>query len=173
MTTVVDAAPTTPRPTAATAAARTRRGVLTKAWTKSLGLAAATALLVVVAFCSIAYGSKPISLGTVLDAFLHFDGSNDHLIVRSLRVPRTVIGLTVGAALGLSGTVMQGVTRNPLADPGLLGIEGGASLAVVVAIYSFGITSLTGYVWFAFAGAAIASVLVYALGSAGAAARPR
>jgi iron complex transport system permease protein len=82
-------------------------------------------------------------------------------------VPRTVIGLGVGAALGLAGAVMQGVTRNPLADPGILGIEAGASLAVVVAIHSFGVGSLTGYIWFAFAGAAVASVVVYVLGSMG------
>jgi iron complex transport system permease protein len=70
-------------------------------------------------------------------------------------------------ALGLSGAVMQGVTRNPLGDPGILGIEAGASLAVVIAIYSFGVGSLTGYVWFAFLGAAVASVIVYGLGSLG------
>ena len=74
-------------------------------------------------------------LQTVCDAFTEFDPTNnDHLIVRSLRVPRTVIGLLVGAALGLAGAVMQGVTRNPLADPALLGIEAGASLAVVAGI---------------------------------------
>jgi iron complex transport system permease protein len=107
-------------------------------------------------------------LSTVWDALWHFDpGSNDHLIVRSLRLPRTVIGLGVGAALGLAGAVMQGVSRNPLADPGILGIEAGASLAVVVAISTFGVGSLTGYVWFAFAGAALASVVVYTLGSMG------
>jgi iron complex transport system permease protein len=104
----------------------------------------------------------------VWDAIWHYDPSlNDHLIVRSLRVPRTVLGLAVGAALGLAGAVMQGVTRNPLADPGILGIEAGASLAVVIGIYAFGIGSLAGYVWFAFAGAAAASVVVYTLGSMG------
>ncbi len=82
-------------------------------------------------------------------------------------MPRTVLGVLVGVALGLSGAVMQGVTRNPLADPGILGIEAGASLAVVISIYTFGVTSLTGYVWFAFAGAAVASVVVYTLGAMG------
>jgi iron complex transport system permease protein len=104
----------------------------------------------------------------VWDAVWHYDPTlDDHLIVRSLRVPRTVLGLAVGAALGLAGAVMQGVTRNPLADPGILGIEAGASLAVVIGIYAFGIGSLAGYVWFAFAGAAAASVVVYTLGSMG------
>ena len=107
-------------------------------------------------------------LQTVYDAFDNFDPTNnDHLIVRSLRVPRTVIGLLVGAALGLAGAVMQGVTRNPLADPALLGIEAGASLAVVAGITAFNIVTLSGYVWFALVGAAIASALVYGLSSLG------
>src|SRR5690606_26638833 len=116
----------------------------------------------------IAYGAKPIPLSTVADALFHYDGTvSDHLVVRSLRVPRTIVGLLVGVALGLGGAVMQGVTRNPLADPGILGVNAGAALFVVLAIYSFGIGSLYGYVWFAFAGAALASVLVYLLGSLG------
>ncbi|MGL5909451.1 MAG: FecCD family ABC transporter permease, partial [Phycicoccus sp.] len=91
----------------------------------------------------------------------------DHVVVTELRVPRTVVGLLVGMALGLSGTVMQGLTRNPLADPGLLGVSGGASLAVVLAVFLIGVRSPAGYVWFAFAGAAVASVVVYVLGSLG------
>ena len=136
--------------------------------TKAGGLAVAVGLLVVATFASVAYGTKSIPAGTVWDALCHYDpGVNDHLIVRTLRIPRTVVGLGVGGALGLAGAVMQGVTRNPLADPAILGIESGAALAVVVGIYSFGIASLTGYVWFAFAGAAAASIVVYALGSLG------
>lgn len=124
--------------------------------------------LAVACFASIAYGAKPIPLPTVLDALLHYDaGREDHLIVHSLRLPRTALGLLVGAALGLAGAVMQGVTRNPLADPGILGVTAGASLAVVLAIYLAGVTTLTGYVWWAFAGAAVVSVAVYALGSLG------
>jgi iron complex transport system permease protein len=134
---------------------------------RAAGLVLAVAALAVVAVASVAYGSKPIPVGEVFAAFTGFDGSNDHLIVRHLRVPRTVVGLGVGAALGLAGAVMQGVTRNPLADPGILGVNAGASLFVVVAIYVFGIGSLTGYVWFAFAGAAVVSVVVYGLGSLG------
>lgn len=104
----------------------------------------------------------------MFDAVFHFNPAlEDHIIVRSLRIPRTITGLLVGAALGLAGTVMQGVARNPLADPGILGVEAGAALFVVVAIHSFGVATLIGYVWFAFAGAAMASVLVYAVGSLG------
>jgi iron complex transport system permease protein len=132
------------------------------------GLAVAVLALALACVASVAFGAKPISLRTVLDAFLHYDPSvSDHLVVRSLRVPRTIVGLLVGGALGLAGTVMQGVTRNPLADPGILGVQAGSALFVVIAIHSFGITSLVGYVWFAFFGAAFASVLVYGLGSAG------
>jgi iron complex transport system permease protein len=145
-----------------------RAGLLAANWTRGAGLAVAVVVLVVVGFASVAYGSKPIPLSTVWDAFWHYDAtSNDHLIVRSLRVPRTAIGLAVGAGLGLAGGVMQGVTRNPLADPGILGIEAGASLAVVIGIYRFDLASLTAYVWLAFAGAALASLLVYVLGSLG------
>ena len=119
------------------------------------------------ALASIAVGAKPIAPGDVLRALFAFDGSGDHLIVRSLRVPRTIVGLGVGAGLGLAGAVMQGVTRNPLADPGILGVNAGAALAVVVAIAVFDLASLRGYVWFAFAGAAVVSVLVYGLGALG------
>jgi iron complex transport system permease protein len=125
-------------------------------------------VLLLVAFASVAYGSKSIGLGTVWEALWHADPtSNDHLIVRSLHMPRTAIGLAVGAALGLSGAVMQGLTRNPLADPGILGIESGAALGVVVAISALGVSTLQGYVGFALLGAALASVIVYGLGSLG------
>jgi iron complex transport system permease protein len=131
------------------------------------GLVVAVGVLVLVALLSVAVGAKSIPLRDVIDALLHFDGSSDHLVIRELRVPRTLIGLGVGAALGLAGTVMQGVTRNPLADPGILGVNAGASLALVVAIRLLDVRTLNGYVWFAFVGAAIVSVGVYALGSMG------
>lgn len=145
-----------------------RPGLLRGGWTRGLGLVVALGVLLVVLFASIAYGAKSIPLGTVWDAVWHYDSTdNDHLIIRSLRMPRTVLGVLVGAALGVSGAVMQGVTRNPLADPGLLGIESGAALAVVVGIYAFDLHTLNGYVWFAFLGAGAASLVVYFLGSLG------
>jgi iron complex transport system permease protein len=131
------------------------------------GLVVAVIALSIVTLLSVAYGSKPIPIGTVFGAFTDFDGSNEHLIVRSLRVPRTSVGLMVGACLGLSGAIMQGLTRNPLADPGILGVDAGAALAVVIAIYVFDVGSLLGYVWFSYAGALVASLVVYGLGSAG------
>ncbi|MFI9587540.1 FecCD family ABC transporter permease [Streptomyces sp. NPDC052236] len=88
-------------------------------------------------------------------------------VIWSVRVPRTALGLATGAALGLSGALMQALTRNPLADPGILGVSAGAAFAIVVAVAVFGIGSLYGYVWFAFAGAFVASVVVFLLGRLG------
>lgn len=117
---------------------------------------------------SLAVGAKSIPWSIVIDSLVAYDPEvTDHLIVRELRLPRTVLGILVGVSLGMAGALMQGVTRNPLADPGLLGVNAGASFAVVLAIWAFGITSVSGLVWFAFVGAAITSVVVYVLGSAG------
>ena len=123
------------------------------------------AVLVLILVSSLLFGSKTIALSSVLNAFLHYRGSTNDIIVRSLHVPRTLLGLTIGMSLGLAGAVMQGVTRNPLADPGILGVNAGASLAIVLAVFSLKIVSPAGYVWFAFAGAAVASALVYGLAS--------
>ena len=143
--------------------ARRRRRVLL-----SFGLVVALGALFVVALMSVAYGSKPIAFGRVIDSFTHYDSSlNDHLIIRTLRIPRTAVGLMAGVCLGLSGAVMQGLSRNPLADPGLLGVDAGASLFVVLGIALFDLSELSDFVWFAFAGAFAASVIVYVLGSAG------
>lgn len=156
------------RPAPAAAQADRPQGVVRRTSSRLVGLIVVLAGLVVVVLFSLAVGSKPIPLGTVIDSFTAYDPTlDDHLIVRSLRVPRTVVGVLVGIALGLSGAVMQGVSRNPLADPGLLGVNAGASLAVVLGIYVFGVGSLLGYVWFGFFGAAVTSVAVYLLGSLG------
>ncbi|MEO1061619.1 MAG: iron chelate uptake ABC transporter family permease subunit [Actinomycetota bacterium] len=132
------------------------------------GVAALGIAVVAVTLASLAVGAKPIPVGTVVDAFASYDSSDtDHLIVRELRLPRTIIGLIVGAALAVSGAVMQAVTRNPLAGPGLLGVNAGASFAVVTALWVFDIGTTLGLVWFAFLGAGITSIVVYALGSIG------
>jgi iron complex transport system permease protein len=145
-----------------------QRGAVRRTSWRLWWLVVALAVLVLVLLLSIAVGSRSIPLGTVVDALLDpADGNDEHVVIRSLRVPRTVAGLLVGIALGLAGAVMQGVTRNPLADPGLLGVSAGASFAVVFGISLLGVTTAFGYVWFAFAGAAVASVLVYSLGAIG------
>lgn len=131
------------------------------------GLLAALALLVLVALLSVAVGSKGIPLGTVIHEVFHYDGSDDGVVIRSLRIPRTLLGLAVGAALGLAGALMQALTRNPLADPGILGVNAGASAAVVTTIGVLHLANPSAYVWFALLGAGIASVLVYVLGTRG------
>jgi len=135
-----------------------RRGSVTGITLLALALLA-TCLL------SLAVGSRAIAPGTVLDALFSPDGSNAALIVRELRVPRTLLGVAVGACLGLSGALMQGHTRNPLAEPGILGVSAGATFAVVLGIYVFGITDASGYAWLALVGAGVASVVVFSIGS--------
>ncbi|MCQ4040761.1 FecCD family ABC transporter permease [Streptantibioticus rubrisoli] len=132
-----------------------RRGAL-----RAAGLLGALLLLAVVAALSLALGAKPLSLSQVWHGL--FDPGD--VVVHRMRLPRTVLGLVVGVALGLAGGVMQALTRNPLADPGLLGINAGASAAVVSVISFLGLSSFTGYIWFAFLGAALVSVLIYAVG---------
>ena len=129
--------------------------------------AAAVAALLVAVVLSLAVGARTIPPSEVFDALLNGGHSNSAEVVRNMRVPRTLIGLMVGAALALAGTALQGITRNPIADPGILGISQGASVGVVLAIAYAGVHTLTGYVWFAFAGAALASVAVYAVASSG------
>ena len=133
-----------------------------------LGLALLLVLVVVAALASIAVGTRSIGLGELWRSLVDRDLSTDAaVIVRQLRVPRTALGLLVGLALGVAGALMQGHTRNPLGDPGLLGVTAGASLAVVLAIAWFDIGTPSAHVWFAFAGALAGTVLVYVIGSAG------
>jgi iron complex transport system permease protein len=134
--------------------------------TKVLGLLALLVVVLLSVGLSLFLGSRAIDLSSVVGVVLGRGGDTaEEMVVLDLRVPRTVLGLVAGAALGLAGTLMQGLTRNPLADPGLLGVNSGASLAVVVAISVFGVTSPSGYVWFAFGGAALAAALVYLVAS--------
>src|SRR3954465_2068835 len=125
-------------------------------------------LLVLVALASLMWGARDVAAAQVWHALLSpVPGDNDHLVVRALRVPRTLVGLVGGAALGAAGALMQGLTRNPIADPGLLGINAGASLAVVVAIAGLAGHSVGAYGGFALPGAALAAVVVYGAASLG------
>ncbi|SDC20320.1 iron complex transport system permease protein [Geodermatophilus telluris] len=154
------AAATPPGAIPAGRTARTRR--------RLLGLLALVVLLVAACAASIAVGSRPIGLGTVWEVLTDRSlRTEEAVILWDLRVPRTVLGVLVGAALGVSGALVQGHTRNPLGDPGLLGITAGASFAVVLAITLLGVGTPAGYVWFAFAGALAGTVAVHVLGSAG------
>jgi iron complex transport system permease protein len=133
-----------------------------------LGFFGALLLLLVIVVLSLAIGTRGTPFANVIGALFSPQASNpDLVVIRDLRVPRTVIGIVVGLSLALAGTIMQGITRNPLADPGLLGVNAGASLFVVLAIAVLGITSPAGFIWFAFAGAAVAAVVVYGIGSIG------
>ncbi|WP_091463461.1 FecCD family ABC transporter permease [Paenarthrobacter nitroguajacolicus] len=130
-------------------------------------LLAAVVVLTAVCAASLAIGARGLPLDTVWGALTKFNSADGNHAVVIARIPRTVLGLLAGAALGLAGAAMQGVARNPLADPGILGLNAGAALAVVVGIYVFGVGSLSGYIWFAFIGAAAAAVVVYAVASLG------
>ncbi|GAA0492695.1 iron chelate uptake ABC transporter family permease subunit [Streptomyces stramineus] len=157
---LVDSPPRTPAEPAGSPPSAPRR----RAAARAAGLLAAVAALLLVTLASVAVGAKQIPLDQVWHGLFHATGSDTDVVVRDLRLPRTLLGLLVGSALGLAGAVMQALTRNPLADPGLLGVNAGSAAAVVSAISFFGVTSLTGYVWFAFLGAAVVAVAVYALG---------
>ncbi|MDF5758241.1 iron chelate uptake ABC transporter family permease subunit [Spongiactinospora sp. TRM90649] len=131
------------------------------------GLGALAVLLVLTGLASVMIGTQHIPAAEALAGLLSPDGSESALIVWELRVPRTLLGLAVGAALGLAGALMQALTRNPLAEPGLLGVNGGAAVAVVTVIALFRVDQPLVYVWAAFLGAAGAAALVYAIGSRG------
>jgi iron complex transport system permease protein len=131
------------------------------------GLVVCVGVLALVVMASLAVGAKPIPLRGVVEAILHGHHTDNGVVVLDLRLPRTLLGVAVGAALALAGCLMQALTRNPLADPGILGVNIGASVAVVLAIWIWHFTALSSYVWFAFLGAGAASVLVYLLGSRG------
>lgn len=135
---------------------------------RTAGFLALSVLVVTVTAASISVGARDITLGTIRDALLDYNPRLDeHVMIRELRLPRTVVGLVVGPALGLCGALIQAFTRNPLADPGILGVNAGATFAVTLAVGLLGLTAPLGYIWFALAGAGTVTVLVYLLGSIG------
>jgi iron complex transport system permease protein len=143
-------------------AARARDGRLVA------GLVVLGVLLAAACAASIAVGTRDVTLGTVWSALFDFDpDSTSQTVVREMRVPRTLLGVAVGAALGLSGAMLQGVTRNPLADPGIMGINAGAAAFIVAGVMLLGIDQLAVAVWLGFLGAAVATVTVYGVASIG------
>ncbi|NBF04554.1 iron chelate uptake ABC transporter family permease subunit [Pseudomonas sp. Fl5BN2] len=140
-----------------------RRHLRARTW----GLLAGLMLLGLLALLSLAIGSRSIPLSVTWQALHAADLHNDqHLILRELRLPRTLIALLAGLALGVAGAVMQAVTRNPLAEPGLLGINAGAALAVIIGVALLDLTSMAQYLWLAFFGAGLAGIVVFLLGQA-------
>lgn len=125
------------------------------------------ALLVAAFLSSMAAGPADIRLADIVGALLRPDDSHAHVVIRSLRLPRALAAMVTGAALAVAGAILQGLTQNPLASPGILGINAGAAFAVVLVTILFGSGSLHLYAWSAFAGAAAAAVAVYSLASFG------
>ncbi|MEV0946677.1 iron ABC transporter permease [Rhodococcus sp. NPDC049939] len=134
---------------------------------KVAGLAVLLVLLVLVLLASVAIGARPLSFAEIFHALFNADGSQADIIVHTLRAPRTALGLIVGISLGVAGALIQGHTRNPLADAGLLGLSAGAAFFAVLSMYLFGFTAPSDYLWFAFAGAFAASMIVFGLSSIG------
>nr|WP_265294105.1 iron chelate uptake ABC transporter family permease subunit [Streptomyces sp. SHP 1-2] len=147
--------------------ARPPHGVAGSNASRMLLLLVILAVLAVVTVLSVVVGSRDIPLSVVRQAVFSPTGAEDHFVVRDLRVPRTVIAIAVGSSLGVAGGLIQALTRNPLADPGILGVASGAAFAVAVGIGVFGVASISGYVWFAFAGALVVTLAVYVIGAAG------
>ena len=134
---------------------------------RSLLLGLVIVLLLAGVAASLLVGSRGLAPDRVWELLWHPDGSLESAVVRGQRLPRTVLGLVVGAALGLAGAVMQALTRNPLADPGILGVNAGAALVVVAFVAVSGVTDIGAYVWFAGAGAGAAAATVYAVAGVG------
>ncbi|MGH3660935.1 MAG: FecCD family ABC transporter permease [Micromonosporaceae bacterium] len=143
-----------------------RRSTRTPARRRWAWLAASATFLLVATALSFLVGTRPLSPEVVWHALVSPTGTEPDLIVRTLRAPRTLVGICVGVALATAGVLMQGVTRNPIADPGILGVNAGAATGVVAASYLLDVGGLSGQVWFGFAGAALATALVYGVASA-------
>ncbi|MDQ0165143.1 iron complex transport system permease protein [Bacillus horti] len=140
---------------------------LAKILGKSFGMLGALIVVALLFLASLAYGYTDTNIGTVIQAYMSYDGSSEQTVIRTLRMPRAILALLVGSCLAISGALMQALTRNPMASPGILGINAGASLSVVIGMTVFSVHSLQGFMWFAFFGAFASAIAVYVLGSMG------
>ncbi|MFJ4252936.1 iron chelate uptake ABC transporter family permease subunit [Microbacterium sp. NPDC090003] len=134
---------------------------------RTVGFALIALALSATVLLSLSIGAREVALPLVWDALRGAGSDADAATALALRIPRTVLGLLVGAALGVAGALIQAVTRNPLADPGILGVNSGAAFAVAIAVGVFGLTAPPAFLWFAFGGALITTIVVYLIGSAG------
>ncbi|MFT4259058.1 FecCD family ABC transporter permease [Microbacterium sp.] len=156
----------------APASARTAPAVRGLARRRAIGFALLVAALAGAVLLSVWIGANPLAFSDVLAALVRPDGGDASIVVWTKRMPRTLLGLLVGAAIGVAGAVIQAMTRNPLADPGILGVNAGAGFAVTLGVGLFGMSGIGGYIWFSFAGAAAATLLVWAIGTTGRGATP-
>ncbi|WP_281884646.1 iron ABC transporter permease [Paenibacillus sp. YYML68] len=131
------------------------------------GLLVAIALLAFAMLASVQYGVAYYSWDRVVTSFTAYTETNDHIIIRTARVPRALIAAAVGGSLAVAGALMQAITRNPLASPSLFGVNAGASFAIVLSVAFFDVSGLTTFTWIAFLGAAVSAGIVYMLGSFG------
>ena len=139
----------------------------------AIACAVAALVLAIVATASLALGSRQIAPAVVWDALVHGGVSQDAQVVTQLRVPRTLAALVIGGALGLAGSIMQAMTRNPLADPGVLGINAGAAFVVVTVTAATGVTTRMGTLVASLLGAGVAAALVFAVSGSGGGSRSR
>ncbi|WP_142826385.1 FecCD family ABC transporter permease [Planococcus soli] len=136
-------------------------------FTRSWGVAVGISSIMLLMCASLVYGYTDTSWNDAYSAFFNQTGSNEHIIIRDVRFPRALIAAFVGACLGVSGAIMQSVTRNPLSSPSILGVNAGASFFVVTGVVFFSIQSSQSYMWLSFAGAAFAFLMVFILSNAG------
>ncbi|ALC05000.1 hypothetical protein CDES_02725 [Corynebacterium deserti GIMN1.010] len=166
---MITAAPPVGRPnealTESAKSARTMASISTSLGRRLSGLAGFLVVLATLIVMSVLVGANPLPADAVWHGLLARDGSESSIIVWSMRIPRTVVAVITGCAFGVAGALIQALTRNPLADPGILGVNAGAGFAVTVGVGVFGLSSISGYIWWAFGGAAIATVLVYLIGA--------
>ncbi|HJX78620.1 iron chelate uptake ABC transporter family permease subunit [Glutamicibacter sp.] len=142
-------------------------GLATSNAKRMLGFVVAMLALSFCVVLSLAVGAKWIAPVDVFNSIRGIGTPENMVIVNDLRVPRTLIGLLTGLALAVAGALIQALTRNPLADPGILGVNAGAAFAVVIAVAVFGLVNITDYIWFSFGGAIISTLLVYLISSRG------
>ncbi|MDP9738474.1 UNVERIFIED_ORG: iron complex transport system permease protein [Bacillus sp. B2I3] len=136
-------------------------------WQKWMGLFITILLLLFLLCSSIVYGYTDTTWKMAIDAFTDFNGTNEHIVIQSVRLPRALIASAIGASLAISGVLMQTLTKNPLASPDIFGVNAGAGLAVVTGVTVFGISNLQVFTWLSFLGAAIAAISIFMIGSMG------
>jgi iron complex transport system permease protein len=145
-----------------------KNGVASGRMLRLTGLLLVVVLLVALSQLSLLVGARTIAVSTALEALFAYDANSvDHIVIMDYRLPRTLLSLLCGAAFGVSGALIQAATRNPLADPGILGVNAGAAFCVTLAVGLFGVQSIQALLWFAFLGAIIITLAVYSLGATG------